>query len=131
MPTNLGSWEKRRKFMWCNTVFNMGVIALCLITKQTGDVAKLAVEAGFWSNSATLLFYVFGATTQDILALRSGGSVQHSTVEKTEIKNGVASSELATSSIRAGIAAGDISGVEGARLAGKSQPTGRKKRRAF
>jgi hypothetical protein len=76
--------------MWWNTVFNMVIIAYCVAFKD-GTIASLAVEACFWSNTATLLFYVFGATTQDILALRSGvssGTITESTKSVQVVSSG-------------------------------------------
>ena len=67
----LGTWQHRRKFMWWNTFFNMVIISYCVSFKDN-DIAAIAVQACFWSNTATLFFYVFGATVQDILALRTG-----------------------------------------------------------
>lgn len=51
----------------------MVIISYCVAFKD-GSIASLAVEACFWANTATLLFYVFGATTQDIMALRTGAA---------------------------------------------------------
>jgi len=68
--------------MWWNTIFNMLVVLGCIGTRQDTQVAKIAVEACFWSNTATLLMYVFGATIQDIFALKTG--FKQSTVQVTE-----------------------------------------------
>lgn len=98
---NMGTWEHRRKFMWWNTIFNMVIISYCVAFKE-GTIASLAVEACFWSNTATLFFYVFGATVQDVLALRSG-VVSGKIIESTKSVQVVSSSGDG-----AGIGGGDV-----------------------
>lgn len=79
----LGSWKQRRRFMWVITLFCMAVIGYCVFKDRAGSVAELAVEASFWCITAIMLFYVFGATMTDIMALRGGFFARTTTTSVT------------------------------------------------
>ncbi len=79
---SLGSWKMRRRFMFTVAGFAMFCISYCLFANKTGDVALQTVSASFWLLFGILMVYVFGATTQDILSLRSGYGFVHGHARK-------------------------------------------------
>lgn len=71
-PYGLGSWKVRRAYLFTITLFCMAVITTCVALDRNGQVALEAVSASFWLLFAIFMVYVLGATSQDIVALRSG-----------------------------------------------------------
>jgi hypothetical protein len=69
------TWSKRRRYLYVQTVFCMGVIAYVLGAGKTDRVAETAVMMAFGALIAFAGSYVFGAAWQDINHMRvsSGG----------------------------------------------------------
>lgn len=118
-PSTIGNWEQRRKFMWYNTIFDMWVICMILLTKQDTQVAQIVASGCLWSLMATLLFYVFGATVQDVMALRTG--FKQSTVQVTE-NAGVAPDQPEVSSLGTSSTVVTSSAVSTKKNLGPKQP---------
>lgn len=70
----VGSWKTRRRIMYANLAFSMGVIIWVLWKDMTSTVAETAITMAFFSIISTVGTYVFGAAWQDISTVKVHGA---------------------------------------------------------
>lgn len=66
------NWTIRRRFMWMVNLFCMGCVSYITYKGTDSRTAETIVQGSFFTITATLSSYVFGAAWQDISFKRSG-----------------------------------------------------------
>lgn len=81
----LGSWARRRRFLYIVVAFCMVCVAYVLWRDLTSSVAETAITMAFICITSSVGGYVFGATWEDVQTRKVLGSIVKPSTKKPTV----------------------------------------------